>query len=163
MNTAFISIGTNMGDREEFLNRAVTSLRAAEGIESVERSSIYETAPVGVTDQADFLNIVVRVRTVLTPFELLAGCQRIESELGRVRTIRWGPRTADLDILLYNDDSIDSETLTIPHPRMQDRAFVLIPLTELAPECIDPITGRRFREEQAMQDGGVELWKPYRG
>lgn len=160
MNWAFISIGTNMGDREEFLNRAVESLSATDGIVSVERSSIYETAPVGVTDQADFLNIVVRIGTELTPFELLAECQRIESELGRVRTIRWGPRTADLDILLYNDDCIDSETLTIPHPRMRDRAFVLIPLTELAPECIDPVTGGRLCEEQVMQDGGVELWKP---
>ena len=160
MNTAFISIGTNMGDRQEYLKLAVTSLDATEGIESVETSSIYETAPVGVTDQADFLNLVVRVGTVLTPLELLGECQRIEKELGRVRTIRWGPRTADLDILLYNNVSMDSETLSIPHPRMRERAFVLIPLTELAPDCLDPVTLRPFREEPAMQEGGVELWTP---
>lgn len=159
MNTAYLSIGTNMGDREEYLKLAIGSLRATEGVESVEASSIYETVPVGVTDQADFLNIVVRVETVLEPFELLAECQRIEQELGRVRTIRWGPRTADLDILLYNTDIIDSKTLSVPHPRMRERAFVLIPLTEIAPECIDPITGRPFREESVMQEDGVVLWK----
>ncbi|MBD7909497.1 2-amino-4-hydroxy-6-hydroxymethyldihydropteridine diphosphokinase [Sporosarcina gallistercoris] len=159
MNTAFISIGTNMGDREEFLKLAVTTLCATDGIASVETSSIYETAPVGVTDQPDFLNMVVRVETVLESLELLAECQRIEMELGRVRTIRWGPRTADLDILLYNSDRIESETLSVPHPRMRERAFVLIPLTELAPECIDPVKGRPFREEPAMHDDGVKLWK----
>lgn len=158
MNTAFLSVGTNMGDREAYLKLAIASLRAVEGIELVETSSIYETAPVGVTDQADFLNIVVRLATTLAPLELLAVCQRIEQELGRERTIRWGPRTADLDILLYNDDAIESETLSVPHPRMRERAFVLIPLTELAPECIDPVTGRQFRDEPAMQEGGVALW-----
>ncbi|MDW0111333.1 2-amino-4-hydroxy-6-hydroxymethyldihydropteridine diphosphokinase [Sporosarcina aquimarina] len=159
MNTAYLSIGTNMGDREEFLRLAIGSLSATAGIESVETSSIYETVPVGVTDQADFLNIVVRVKTVLEPLQLLAECQRIEQELGRVRTIRWGPRTADLDILLYNTEIIDSKTLSVPHPRMRERAFVLIPLTEIAPECIDPITGRLFREESVMQEDGVVLWK----
>ncbi|MGG0644385.1 2-amino-4-hydroxy-6-hydroxymethyldihydropteridine diphosphokinase [Sporosarcina gallistercoris] len=166
MNTAFISIGTNLGDREGFLKLAVTSLYATDGIESVEASSIYETAPVGVTDQPDFLNMVVRVETVLESHELLAECQRIEMELGRERTIRWGPRTVDLDILLYNSDRIESETLSIPHPRMRERAFVLIPLTELAPECLDPVKGSPFREEAALQDDGVKLWKTaeeYRG
>lgn len=158
MNTAFLSVGTNMGDREAYLKLAIASLRATEGIELVETSSIYETAPVGVTDQADFLNIVVRLATTLAPLELLAVCQRIEQELGRERTIRWGPRTADLDILLYNDEVIESETLSVPHPRMRERAFVLIPLTELAPECTDPVTGRQFREEPAMQEDGVALW-----
>ncbi|VDG98447.1 2-amino-4-hydroxy-6-hydroxymethyldihydropteridinepyrophosphokinase [Lysinibacillus sphaericus] len=158
MNTAFLSVGTNMGDREAYLKLAIASLRAVEGIELVETSSIYETAPVGVTNQADFLNIVVRLATTLAPLELLAVCQRIEQELGRERTIRWGPRTADLDILLYNDEVIESETLSVPHPRMRERAFVLIPLTELAPECTDPVTGRQFREEPAMQEDGVALW-----
>lgn len=107
--------------------------------------------------------MVVRLSTTLTPFELLASCQWIESELGRVRTIRWGPRTADLDILLYNNDNIESETLSVPHPRMKERAFVLIPLTELAPTCVDPITGRQFQEELAMQEAGVVLWKTTEG
>ncbi|MCM3758981.1 2-amino-4-hydroxy-6-hydroxymethyldihydropteridine diphosphokinase [Sporosarcina aquimarina] len=158
MNTAFLSIGTNMGDREAYIKLAIASLRATEGIEAVETSSIYETAPVGLTDQADFLNIVVRLATTLDPLELLTVCQRIEQELGRERTIRWGPRTADLDILLYNDDVIEREELSVPHPRMRERAFVLIPLTELAPGCIDPVSGREFRDEPAMQEGGVVLW-----
>ncbi len=159
MNTAFLSIGTNMGDREAHLTQAIQVLRGTDGIKSVETSSIYETAPVGVTDQADFLNLVVCLTTKLTPYELLAECQRIEQELGRVRTIRWGPRTVDLDILLFNNETIESETLSIPHPRMKERAFVLIPLTELAPTCINPVTGRHYREEPAMQEGGVVLWK----
>ncbi|WP_251639887.1 2-amino-4-hydroxy-6-hydroxymethyldihydropteridine diphosphokinase [Sporosarcina sp. NCCP-2716] len=148
-----------MGDREVNLTKAAEQLRRTDGIESVELSSIYETAPVGLTDQADFLNAAARVVTSLPAEELLAACQRIEKDLGRVRTIRWGPRTADLDILLYNEERIDTETLTVPHPRMQERAFVLIPLTELAPDCADPVTGRLYREAPAMADEGVRRWK----
>lgn len=142
------------------LQQALDLLCKTEGIKTVEASSIYETVPVGYTDQEDFLNMVVRLSTTLQPFELLAACQDVELALGRVRTIRWGPRTADLDILLYNNDNIDTETLTIPHPRMRERAFVLVPLVELSPECSDPVTGRRFQEEPVMQEGGVVLWKP---
>ncbi len=159
MNTAYLSIGTNMGDREAYLLKAVEQLRGADGIESAELSSIYETAPVGLTDQAYFLNAAARVVTSLSPEQLLAACQEIEQELGRVRTVRWGPRTADLDILLYNGERINTEELVIPHPRMHERAFVLIPLTELAPDCKDPVTGRLYRESPAVADDGVRLWK----
>ena len=159
MNIAYVSIGTNMGDRVRYLQQAVEFLQKTDGIELVDTSSIYETAPVGVTDQADFLNMVVCVKTILLPNELLLVCQQIEQRLGRVRTIRWGPRTADLDILLYNNDIIETETLFVPHPRMRERAFVLIPLMELSPELIDPVTGRSYQGEPALQDGGVVLWE----
>ncbi|WJY26707.1 2-amino-4-hydroxy-6-hydroxymethyldihydropteridine diphosphokinase [Sporosarcina trichiuri] len=159
MNTAYLSIGTNMGDREANLARAVDLLRAADGVGPAVVSSIYETAPVGLTEQADFLNVAVRVETSLSAGELLEVCQRIEQELGRVRTVRWGPRTADLDILLYNEERMDTETLTIPHPRMHERAFVLIPLAELAPDVQEPGSGRLYREMPAAAEGGVRLWK----
>lgn len=160
MNVAYVSIGTNMGDRAGYLKQAVDYLRTMNEVESVGMSSIYETSPVGVTDQADFLNVVVRITTSLSPEELLVACQKIEQQLGRVRTIRWGPRTADLDILLYNNDTIETETLIVPHPRMRERAFVLIPLLELSSELVDPVTGRGYEEESAIRDGGVVLWEP---
>lgn len=97
-------------------------------------SSLYGTSPVGVEDQPDFLNAVIEVETALSPDELLDLCASIEREMGRERTIRWGPRVIDMDILLYDDLALDSEGLTIPHPRMMERAFVLVPLAEIAPD-----------------------------
>ncbi|MBO1915444.1 2-amino-4-hydroxy-6-hydroxymethyldihydropteridine diphosphokinase, partial [Microvirga sp. 3-52] len=93
------------------------------------------------------LNIVIEIRTSLDAYKLLAVCQEIEHELGRVRTVRWGPRIVDLDILLYNNDNIKAENLIIPHPRMYERAFVLIPLLEIAPEIVHPVTERFYSEE----------------
>ena len=148
MNIAYISIGSNIGDRLHHLTEAVRALHVHEGLLVTSVSSIYETAPVGYTDQADFLNMVVCVETGLEAQEILVICQEIEHELGRVRDIRWGPRTADLDILLYNNDTIETETLIVPHPRMHERAFVLIPLLEIAPLMASP-----------MVDEGVILWK----
>ena len=133
MNVAYLSIGSNIGDRLHHLTEAVRALHLHEGLMVSSVSSIYETAPVGFTDQADFLNMVVCVETGLAAQELLEICQNIEQELGRVRDIRWGPRTVDLDILLYNNDNIETENLIVPHPRMHERAFVLIPLLEIAP------------------------------
>lgn len=126
-------------------------------------SSIYETAPVGYIDQADFLNVVISVTTELDAHELLATCQRIEHELGRVRDIRWGPRTVDLDILLYNNDNIETESLIVPHSRMHERAFVLIPLLEIAPTAAHPVTGSRYSEEAAVHDDGVRVWQEVDG
>ena len=133
MNTAYISIGSNIGDRLHHLQEAIRGLHSHQRIEVTKVSSIYETAPVGYTNQADFLNLAVCVETSLDPYELLASCQDIENGLGRVRQIRWGPRTVDLDILLYNNDNIEAENLLVPHPRMGERAFVLVPLLEIAP------------------------------
>ncbi len=152
MNIAYLSIGSNIGDRLHHLTEAVRALRLHDGIIVTSVSSIYETAPVGYTDQADFLNMVVCVETALAARDLLEVCQKIEHGLGRVRDIRWGPRTADLDILLYNNDNIETKNLIVPHPRMFERAFVLIPLLEIAPLLAKP-----------MVDTGVMLWKKVNG
>lgn len=164
MNTAYISIGSNIGDRLHHLVEAVRILRLREGITVTAVSSIYETAPVGFTDQADFLNMVVGVETGLVAEDLLEVCQQVEHELGRVRDIRWGPRTVDLDVLLYNNDNIETENLVVPHPRMHERAFVLIPLLEIAPLVAHPTReAKLFAEEAAVRDEGVILWKKLNG
>ncbi|MEK5040513.1 2-amino-4-hydroxy-6-hydroxymethyldihydropteridine diphosphokinase [Sporosarcina sp. FSL K6-3457] len=163
MTVAYLSIGSNIGDRLYHLVEAVRALHSHGGMEVVAVSSIYETAPVGYTDQADFLNVAVCVETVVDAQELLAICQQVERELGRQRTIRWGPRTVDLDILLYGTDTIETENLVVPHPRMHERAFVLIPLLEIAPTIIQPATGKLYSEESAVQDSGVMLWKKVSG
>lgn len=152
MNIAYISIGSNIGDRLNHLTEAVRALHLHEGTTVAAVSSIYETEPVGFTDQADFLNMVVCVETSLEAQGLLGFCQKIEQELGRIRDIRWGPRTVDLDILLYNNDNIETENLIVPHPRMRERAFVLIPLLEIAPLMASP-----------MVDAGVLLWRKVNG
>ena len=163
MRSSFISIGSNIGDRLHHLKEAIRLLHANKGVWVSTISSIYETAPVGYTDQADFLNIVIGVETELDALSLLAVCQDIELELGRVRDIRWGPRTVDLDILLYSSDNIETENLIVPHPRMHERAFVLIPLLEIAPTVAHPVTGKLFSEEAAVHDSGVMVWKKVDG
>ncbi len=152
MNVAYLSIGSNIGDRLHHLTEAVRALHVQEGLTVTSVSSIYETAPVGFTDQADFLNMVVFVETALAAQDLLGVCQKIEHVLGRVRDIRWGPRTVDLDILLYNNDNIETKNLIVPHPRMYERAFVLIPLLEIAPLKASPVV-----------DTGVILWRKVNG
>lgn len=159
MNTVYLSIGSNIGDREQYLREAVQALGAVNGVTVDRVSSIYETVPVGYTDQADFLNITVQLVTTLEPIALLDACQHIEQTLGRERTIRWGPRTVDLDILLYNQDNIKMERLLVPHPRMDERAFVLIPLLEIAPDIVDPVNGTLYSEKDAVRDEGVYIWK----
>lgn len=151
MNVSFISIGSNIGDRLHHLTDAVRGLHKHKEITVTTISSIYETTPVGFIDQADFLNLVVRVETTLSAHDLLASCQEIENGLGRVREVRWGPRTVDLDILLYNNDNVESENLIVPHPRMGERAFVLVPLLEIAPGIV--------QLESALDDSGVVYWK----
>lgn len=134
MKQVFIALGTNIEPREEHLNEALIALSKHGQIEIEKQSSIYETAPVGYIEQSDFLNMVIEVKTSFCPITLLDTCQAIEQQLGRKRGIRFGPRTIDLDILVYNQESIETERLTIPHPRMHERAFVLIPVNEIAPE-----------------------------
>lgn len=152
MNTAYLSLGSNIGDREAQLRQAICLLNRHPEVATIQLSSIYETAPVGYTDQEPFLNLVARVETELTAFGLLDLCQSIEQALHRERLIRWGPRTVDLDILLYNHDNMESERLTIPHPRMEERAFVLIPLSELDSTRSIP---------EGVENQGVLLWKTY--
>lgn len=135
---AYLGLGANLGDREANLREAVRLLGGTPGIEVLRRSSVYETAPVGVTGQPPFLNQVIEVRTTLTPPDLLARALAVEAALGRVRRERWGPRTIDVDILFYGDETLDLPGLTLPHPRLGERAFVLVPLAELLPERVLP-------------------------
>jgi 2-amino-4-hydroxy-6-hydroxymethyldihydropteridine diphosphokinase len=146
MNKAFIALGTNIEPRDKHLEQAIALIQKQKDIQVNNQSSIYETAPVGYTDQADFLNMVLEIETLLSPEALLEVCQGIEEELGRKRVIRFGPRTIDLDILLYNNENRNSERLIIPHPRMHERGFVLIPLYEIAPEITIPTIGKSVRE-----------------
>jgi 2-amino-4-hydroxy-6-hydroxymethyldihydropteridine diphosphokinase len=133
MVTAYLSAGSNLGDRLGYLAAAVRRLET-ENTHVLKVSSVYETAPWGKTDQPAFLNIAVAVETQLSPADLLRHVMAIEQALGRVRIERWGPRTVDIDILLYGSDTIRTADLEVPHPRMAERAFVLVPLLEIAPE-----------------------------
>lgn len=164
MNEVYISLGSNMGDKEETLRHAVQLLQQHEEIKVVKLSSIYETDPVGYTDQDLFLNMVILVHTTLSAQELLEECQKVEQVLKRIRIIRWGPRTIDLDILLYNHDNIETETLVVPHVRMHERAFVLVPLVEIAPNLKYPPTGIALQVmlEQVGKEG-VRQWKKVTG
>ena len=138
MNIAYIGLGSNIEPRDTYLKKAIDLLQSYEEIELTAASSIFETDPVDYVKQDDFLNMVAEVRTTLTSKRLLLSCQEIEEKLGRKRIIDKGPRTIDLDILLYNDIHIDEDQLQIPHPRLNERAFVLVPLCELVPEIIVP-------------------------
>jgi len=130
---AYLGIGSNLGDRLSYLQLAVDQLAAADGVTVVAVSPVYETAPVGGPEQPDYLNAVVAVDTALTPHALLRVAQAVEAEGERVRTVRWGPRTLDVDVLLVGDERVDDADLVVPHPRMSERSFVLVPLADLDP------------------------------
>lgn len=136
----FLGVGSNLGEREAALVAALRRL-AETGFHLTGRSSTYATEPVGGPPQGWFLNAVARGETDLSPHELLRVCQSIEAELGRVREVRHGPRTLDLDILLYGDLVLRTPTLVLPHPRLHERRFVLVPLAEISPEARHPILG----------------------
>ena len=163
MNLAYISLGSNIGNRLEFLQEAVGLLKETKQIEVKRISSVYETDPVGYVDQAAFLNIVVELETLYSPHELLKKCNEIEDLLGRKRLVRWGPRTVDLDILLYNEENMKTEDLIIPHPRMTERGFVLVPLVEINSELVHPSTKQAFSNIVHDQKEGVHLWKSFDG
>ena len=142
MTRAYVGLGANLGDREATLRRAVELLAEEPGIEVVSRSELRETDPVGVVDQPPFLNGAVAVETALSPRELLGSLLRVERTLGRVRDgARWGPRTVDLDLLLYGDEVVDEPGLHVPHPRLHERRFALEPLAELDPALVVPGRG----------------------
>lgn len=163
MVQAFIALGTNIEPRYEHIKEALDLLSDATNIEIKNKSSIYETDPVGYLDQADFLNQVIEIETSLASIELLDVCQSIEKELGRQRTIRFGPRTIDLDILIYAEKVIDEERLTVPHPRMHERAFVIVPLAEIAPNLLVPPTQKSVESYKKMLSEAdlaeVRMWK----
>jgi 2-amino-4-hydroxy-6-hydroxymethyldihydropteridine diphosphokinase len=131
---AYLGIGANLGDRVAYLQGAVDGLAAADDVVVVAVSPVYETAPVGGPSQPDYLNAVVAVDTALTPRELLVLANRLEAEADRVREVHWGPRTLDVDVLLVGDEEVNEPDLVVPHPRMTERAFVLVPLADLDPE-----------------------------
>jgi 2-amino-4-hydroxy-6-hydroxymethyldihydropteridine diphosphokinase len=130
---AYLGIGSNLGDRLRYLQLAVDDLAAADDVDVVAVSPVYETAPVGGPEQPDYLNAVVGIETSRSPRALLALAHTIEAHAERVRTVRWGPRTLDVDVLLVGDERVDEPDLVVPHPRMTQRAFVIVPLADLDP------------------------------
>jgi 2-amino-4-hydroxy-6-hydroxymethyldihydropteridine diphosphokinase len=154
MAEAYLSLGSNLGDKRAMIARAVERLGAA-GVAVIARSSDYRTPPWGDEDQDWFVNACVKVRTGLAPHDLLALCLGIERDLGRVRTRKWGPRTIDIDLLIYDDVQMASGDLVLPHPRIAERAFVLQPLAEIAPDL--EVAGRRIAAMLADIDvAGIE-------
>jgi len=142
----FIGLGSNLGDRLKNLQDACFSLESHSAVRVVHRSSVYETTPVGGPQQGDYLNAVVELETSLSAPLLLALLQQIEDDAGRTRDIRWGARTLDLDLLLFGDSLIDSPDLTVPHPRLAERFFVLVPLADMAPDTVVPIVDKRAHQ-----------------
>ena len=158
MACAVLALGTNLGDRLNNLQQAVDALRRLPDTAVTALSRVYETDPVGYTDQPAFLNAVVRLETALSPHALLGSCLGIEAALGRVRTFANAPRVVDVDVLVYEGVTLDTPELTLPHPRMHQRAFVLVPLGDVAPEW--RIGGSDFSAAvQAVGTNGVWLYE----
>ena len=145
IHTAYVALGSNLGDKEANLRKALELLQER-GVEVVKTSSFICTEPYGVTDQPQFLNGVCEVRTSLVPLALLHTLLEIEQEMGRVRLRHWGERNIDLDLLLYEDVVMDTPQLKLPHPDMQNRDFVLLPLAEIAPELVHPTLQKTISE-----------------
>jgi 2-amino-4-hydroxy-6-hydroxymethyldihydropteridine diphosphokinase len=161
MAQALLALGGNVGDVRQTFNDAITTFCDGKDVRLLARSSNYATPPWGVEDQPRFINCCIAVATVLTPHALLARGQAVERQFGRdrAREQRWGPRTLDIDILAYDDVTLDEQDLTLPHPRLFERAFVLVPLAEIVPERV--IAGIRVRDALAKLDpAGIEKLPP---
>jgi 2-amino-4-hydroxy-6-hydroxymethyldihydropteridine diphosphokinase len=152
MKTAYLSLGSNVGDRKRMLGEALHLLESP-GLHVARVSPVYETEPQDFKNQPWFLNLVAEVQTGLFPMQLLTRTQRIESKLGRKRTLDKGPRSIDIDILLYGESVIDAKDLVVPHPRMTERRFVLQPLADLAPDLRHPVLRCTVRELLAKVSG----------
>jgi 2-amino-4-hydroxy-6-hydroxymethyldihydropteridine diphosphokinase len=142
----YLGVGSNLGNRQGNIKKAARLLGENGNIQVVRRSSFYETEPVGYKKQPDFLNCIFEIKTSLTPLVLLKVLKNIEKKLKRVKNIKWGPRLIDLDILLYGNKVIEKTNLTIPHPEMHKRRFILAPLAEIAPEIIHPLKKKTILE-----------------
>ncbi len=154
MRTAWIAMGGNLGDREAAFSAALAALGADPAIRPARGSAVYETDPVGPGPQGNYWNAVLEIETDLGPRELLDRCQRVEATLGRVRAERWGPRIIDLDILLFEGETVGERGLTVPHPRLHERAFVLRPLADLVPDRV--VRGRPVADWLANSpQGGI--------
>lgn len=159
MAMVFISIGSNVGDRMANCTRAIDELGRAQGVTVTARSSFYETEPWGGITQADFINCVIEASVGLTPRDLLALLKSIEKRLGRTGTVRLGPREIDLDIIFYGDSVIDEAGLNVPHPHAHERAFVLVPMREIAPGFIHPVLKKTVTELAAAIEGAQGVKK----
>jgi 2-amino-4-hydroxy-6-hydroxymethyldihydropteridine diphosphokinase len=157
VSRAYLAVGSNLGDRLAHLQRAVDALDAADGVDLVAVSRVYETAPVGGPAQDSYLNAVVAVDTGLDPHGLLELAQGIERTAHRVRAERWGPRTLDVDLLLFDDIRLDDPDLVVPHPRMWERGFVLAPLRDVAPALVDAAAAW-----EGVREAPVTLRSPWR-
>ncbi len=161
MTLAYIGIGSNVGDRTDFVRRAVLGLEGTEGIVVKKVSSLYETEPIGGLPQRSFINAVAQLDVDLDPHELLAACKDIERQIGREPSdIRWGPRVVDLDLLTYGEEKISEPDLEIPHPQIRSRRFVLVPLLEIDPDVADP-WGDPYAGSLDEAEGEVELSEPF--
>ena len=157
MSEALLSIGSNIGDRTANLTEAVRRLGAEQGVTVKAISPFYRTAPVGPVVQDDFINGAVRIITTLVPEELMRRCLAIEAQMGRDRAnaVRWGPRLIDIDIILFDDITMHTDTLELPHPRFRERAFVLVPMVDIAPEWV--VAGQSLAELASTMDrAGIE-------
>lgn len=151
-----LSLGSNMGDRSSALQAALRALSGESGITLRSHSHCYETEPIGIKDQPAFLNMAAEIETELAPLELLKVVKAIEQRIGRNKTTRWGPREIDIDLILWGDTVFSSERLTLPHKEFRQRAFVLVPMAEIAPDQVDPVTGATVAELAEGPD--VEGW-----
>ena len=161
MTVAYIGVGSNVGDRVGFCRAAVEALDASAGIATREVSSLYETSPIGGPPQRSFVNLAVRIETELEPRELLEACKLVEQKMGREPSdLRWGPRVVDLDILLYGNEKVSEPDLEIPHPRLKERRFALVPLLEIDPDLTDPWE-TRLDDSLEEAEGKVELLESF--
>ena len=145
LQMVYLLLGSNLGNRKEILDKAIKLLSQKVGV-VILQSKDYETSPWGVTDQPDFLNLVVSIKTKLKPLQILEITQSIENQLGRIRKEKWGARLIDIDVLFYGNEIIDEPNLKIPHPLLQERDFTLSPLAEIAPDFVHPVLGKTILE-----------------